>query len=217
MESEQFAEALILVVHAPLGFLALLAGAIALVAKKGSKIHKKAGMGFFSTMLVSSITALTISILPNHRNPFLFSIGLFSIYFLISGYRSIKFKRTNPSLLGDRLIAYCICLTGLSMVLFPAVVYLKFNVVLSVFGIVGLVFGIRDLRLFKEPNRLKRSWLKLHLGKMTGGYIAAVSAFFVVNQILPGIWNWFVPGIAGGIFIAYRIRKLEEGPVKGQS
>ena len=44
---------------------------------------------------------------------------------------------------------------------------------------------------------------------MTGGYISAVSAFFVVNDILPGLWNWFMPGIVGGIYINYMIRKLE--------
>ena len=45
---------------------------------------------------------------------------------------------------------------------------------------------------------------------MTGGYIAAVSAFFVVNQILPGIWNWFVPGIIGSGYITYWMIKLNK-------
>ena len=69
---------------------------------------------------------------------------------------------------------------------------------------------LRDLKLFQDIQRIKKNWLKLHLGKMTGGYIAAVSAFFVVNQILPGIWNWFVPGIIGSGYITYWMIKLNK-------
>ena len=45
---------------------------------------------------------------------------------------------------------------------------------------------------------------------MTGGYIDAVSVFFVVNQILPSVWNWFVPTLVGSIYIAYWINKLNK-------
>ena len=48
----------------------------------------------------------------------------------------------------------------------------------------------------------------MHLGKMMGGYISAVTAFFVVNQIIPGMWNWFVPGVVGGVYISYWMMKL---------
>jgi hypothetical protein len=96
------------------------------------------------------------------------------------------------------------------MILYPIILNGKPNIVLLVFGMVGLVFGLRDLKLFSDIERLKNSWLKLHLGKMMGGYIAAVSAFFVVNQILPGIWNWFVPGIIGGGYITYWMMRLNK-------
>jgi len=100
------------------------------------------------------------------------------------------------------------------MFLYPIVLFSQLNIILTVFGIVGIVFGFRDLKLFRDKERLKKSWLKLHLGKMTGGYISAVSAFFVVNQILPGIWNWFVPGIIGSMYIAWwMIKQNKKKPV----
>jgi hypothetical protein len=37
-----------------------------------------------------------------------------------------------------------------------------------------------------------------------------VTAFFVVNQVLPGIWNWFVPGIIGGLYITYWMIKMNK-------
>ena len=214
METQKTAEILIYYIHAPLGGIALFAGGIALVAKKGSQLHKKSGKVFFYSMLISAIAAFIISVLPKHENPFLFSIGLFSSYFLISGLRSLQYKQREFELKIDKIIAYLIALTGFSMILYPIVLFSQLNIILTVFGIVGIVFGFRDLKLFRDKERLKKSWLKLHLGKMTGGYISAVSAFFVVNQILPGIWNWFVPGIIGSMYIAcWMIKQNKKKPV----
>lgn len=210
MEIERIAEILIYFIHAPLGGIALLAGGISLIAKKGNNVHKKSGRVFFFSMLFSAISAFIISVLPNHESPFLFSIGLFSIYFLISGLRSLKFKQKEFQLKTEKIIAYLINLTGIVMILYPVLLFSKLNIILTVFGVVGIVFGLRDLKLFKDIKRLKKNWLKLHLGKMTGGYIAATSAFFVVNQILPGIWNWFVPGIIGSGYITYWMIKLNK-------
>ena len=207
MMSESMAQTLILV-HAVFGGLALLLGAIALVARKGKTIHKRAGKGFYFTMLAAAATALVVSILPNHESPFLFSIGVFSSYFVISGFRSIRFRLREFNLAIDRWLAYGITTTGVIMILYPLVLEGQLNVVLLTFGTVAIVIGARDLVLFKDRTRLRRGWLKLHLGKMVGAYIAAVTAFFVVNQILPGLSNWFMPGIAGGIYIAYWFRRL---------
>ena len=202
------ADILIQFVHVPLGGLALLAGAVSLIAQKGGKAHKRAGKVFFYAMLISAIAAMAISLLPGHESPFLFAIGVFSSYFIISGYRSLQFKKIEAVSITDKLIAYGILLTGLLMVLYPIVLYSKLNIILTVFGIVGFVFGVRDLRMYRHVEKLRQNWLTLHLGKITGGYIAAVSAFFVVNQILPGIWNWFAPSIIGSVYIAYWIRKV---------
>jgi uncharacterized membrane protein len=210
MEIEKLAEILIYYIHAPLGGIALLTGGVSLIAKKGSNIHKKFGKIFFFSMLFSAISAFIISVLPNHESPFLFSIGLFSTYFLVSGLRSLKFKQKEFELKTDKIIAYLMTLTGILMISYPIILYSKLNIILTVFGLVGIVFGLRDLKLFQDIQRIKKNWLKLHLGKMTGGYIAAVSAFFVVNQILPGIWNWFVPGIIGSAYITYWMIKMNK-------
>lgn len=208
MELEKIAQTLIYI-HAALGGVALLAGAIAILVKKGKSTHRQSGKVFFYSMLISAFIALVVSWMPGHESPFLFSIGVFSSYFLLSGYRSLNFKQKEFDLKVDRVIAYAILIIGLVMIGYPIILNGNLNVVLLVFGIVGLVFGIRDLKLFLDPKPLKKKWLRLHLGKMTGGYIAAVTAFFVVNQILPGIWNWFVPGVIGSGFITYWMRKLK--------
>jgi len=201
---------ILIVIHASLGGIALVLGGIALIAKKGGRIHKKFGKGFYYAMLISAILAFIVAVMPGHKSPFLFSIGLFSSYFLINGYRSLRFKRKGVDFRLDKFIAYFIILTGLTMVWYPIVLNGAINIVLFVFGLAGLCFGIRDIRLLRNPQQLRKKWLAIHLGSMTGGYIAAVTAFFVVNQILPELLNWFAPTVVGSIYITFWIVKVRK-------
>ena len=159
-------------------------------------------------MIISAVVAMFVAFMPNHQSPFLFAIGIFSMYFVITGKRALKFKHKNPNLLPDKWIARIMIISGILMILLPIVVSKTINIVLCVFAVVGIVFSVKDLILYKNPEKLKKSWLKLHLGKMIGAYIAATTAFVVVNQFFPSIYGWFIPGIVGGFFIMYWIRKL---------
>ena len=212
MESEKVIRALILT-HASFGGIALLAGLAALIVKKGKSVHKKAGKVFYYSMLFSALSALIISVLPNHESPFLFAVGVFSSYFILTGYRALNYKMHNPALTVDRTLSWIMILVGITMILYPLLLDGSVNVVLLVFGVVGIFFASRDFRLYKDPKRLKKGWLKLHLGKMIGGYISAATAFVVVNEFFPGVYGWFIPGIIGGFYIAYWMMKINRKPV----
>lgn len=69
MEIEKFIR-LLVYAHATFGSIALVTGLVALIAKKGKTIHKKSGLLFFYSMLVSAFIALVVAMLPNHFNPF---------------------------------------------------------------------------------------------------------------------------------------------------
>ena len=207
MNLENLAQILIYI-HAACGGLALLAGTLALIVKKGSPNHKNSGKLFFYAMLVSASMALFIAILPNHRSPFLFAIGVFSAYFILMGYRALKYKRKNISLKVDKGIAWVMVITGVTMVLASFMLYDGLNIVLLAFGVVGLIFSILDISQFRNPEKLKAQWLKKHLGKMIGGYISAMTAFVVVNEFFSSAYGWFIPSILGGIIIVYWFRKL---------
>jgi uncharacterized membrane protein len=195
-------------VHAASGGIALIAGLVSMIARKGNQTHKKSGLIFFYSMAFSGITAMLISLLPNHRSPFLFAIGIFSLYFVITGKRALNFKKQNPNTFIDKGISLFMILTGLAMIVLPILLTGSIDVILAVFGIVGIAFSIRDLMLFKNPFRLQNAWLKLHLGKMIGGFISAITAFVVVGNYFPGIYGWFIPGIAGSFIITYWTRKV---------
>lgn len=197
-------------IHATLGSIAFIAGFIAIITKKGSNFHKKSGIVFYYSMLVAALSALIIAVLPNHESPFLFTVGLFSSYFIITGYRALQFKKPNPSLLVDKIISIVMIFTGIVMIFYPLLFSGKLNIILAIFGFIGIIFAFRDLLLFKNAKRLRKSWLKLHIGKMLGGYISAVTAFIVVNQIIPDIAGWFTPSIFGSAYIAYWFWKLNK-------
>lgn len=200
-----------ILLHAALGGIALLCGLISILARKGGLVHKKSGLIFTWSMILTGSIAMIVSLFPNHENPFLFAIGIFSLYFVITGYRALRFARKVESLFWDKLIAIIMIVSSLGMILGPILMYSVINIVLVVFAAVGAVFAIRDLLLFRDRTKLKENWLKLHLGKMFGAYISATTAFIVANQIIPGIYGWLLPGAIGAMVITYFMKRLKRG------
>ena len=200
-------------IHAAFGGFALLAGLVSILAKKGKNIHRKSGLIFFYSMMLSGIIAMIVAVLPNHESPFLFAVGIFSLYFVLTGNRALNFKRKKTDLKIDKLISIIMITTGVLMILLPIILTKSINIVLVVYAIVGIIFSVSDLILFRNPERLRKGWLKLHLGKMLGGYISATTAFVVVNEFFPSFYGWFIPGIVGGFVIAYWMRKMNKKTV----
>ena len=206
MEIENITQILIFT-HVGFGSIALISGTISIITKKGNWLHKKSGKVFYYTLLTSALISLIVSLMPNHQSPFFFCLGLFSLYFIIGGYRSLSFKTKNVSLWLDKIIACLIILVGLVMMTYPILLNGKINIVLFYFGAVSIIFGAIDLLLFKNSNKTRKNWLNIHLTKMIGAFLVSVTAF-VVNQSILGIWGWFIPTIIGNIYILYWLIKL---------
>ena len=212
MKLEQIAQVAIYA-HAALGGIALVAGTFLLLLKKGTPRHRLLGRGFHFTMLFSCILSLGISVLPNHYSPFLFSIGIFSIYLLLTGKRAISYrKKSNKDLGFDKALSWGMIVTAIAMMIGYPLYSGSFNIILGVFGFIGLLLSGRDLYLYKDVQEMKNRGLRLHIGKMMGGYIAAFTAFLVVNEVFPGMIGWFLPSILGTIYIRYSLRKFPLGP-----
>lgn len=83
--------------------------------------------------------------------------------------------------------------------------------VLVVFGSIGLLNAINDLRAMRDLQLLRKKYLRLHIAKISGAYIAAFTAFFVTNSVLPSLLSWLLPSVFGIIFISYWMRKTRLG------
>jgi len=84
------------------------------------------------------------------------------------------------------------------------------------FGLGGLILVTRNVLDFIRPPKTKYQWLFRHIGNMTGGFIASVTAFSAnVLNFMPGALQWLWPSLIGVPLIVYWIRtyrkKLDAG------
>lgn len=185
------------------GMSSLLTGLLAILARKGKQVHRISGRIYFWSMLLTCASALFISLIKD--NAFLFHIGIFSLYMVFTGYRSIQNKSLQPSRLD--LIMLILAMVNAIMML------ISLKIVLMVFGGIGLSLAINDLRIFIQLYQKKalpaQAWILRHIGSMLGSYIATTTAFVVVNiqstdyPIIP----WLAPTVIGTPLIFIFSRK----------
>lgn len=206
----------LLILHIIGGGTGLIFGTIAAVVKKGSKQHLIAGVVFFWTMLTASLSALILSWLPGHENLFLFAVGGFALYMIVSGYRIVVLKRLFK-IAGTKfsMIDYSITLFGLSFTIFLLIQSVKgllhgntFSIVPGVFGLICLSYIALDIKLLLGKTTVKSIWMYSHIVRMMGAMIASYTAFLVVNVQIEIQWIlWLLPSVIGTIFISIFIRK----------
>lgn len=154
-------------------------------------------------MLTAGISSLILSYL--HPNSFLFMVGVFTLYMICSGQRYLKHKEIDKFNLGfiDWTITFCMLVAGLLFIGTGISGIIKsnlFGIVYVVFGSLGLLFVWQDFNNYTNKSKIKNYWLLSHLQRMTGSFIASLTAFLVVNaknfpDIIPGFLYWLLPTI----------------------
>ena len=199
----------LLVAHIITGSIGLLSGSAVMIMKKADRHHKLVGTVFFYTMSISMLFSLPISF--QKSNIFLFSIGIWTLYMLITGVRALK-KINHPQVnVYDWLISLMMLIFGLT--LFGNGIYrLYYNnnigLVAAIFGLISLIFVFADFQIFSNKHKFKNQFLVMHIQRMVGAYISSFTAFLVVNNtILPGPVAWLLPTAMYVPFIIIWIRK----------
>lgn len=192
-----------LIVHIAGGSIGLLTGLLNIIQKKGGKKHKLIGRVFYFSMLMAGFTSLVLSCL--HPNYFLFMVGLFTLYMVVSGQRYLKHIQQERQEIEkiDWAISIIMLLSGLLFIGLGIWSILKsnlFGLVFVTFGSLGLLFVWQDFLNFNKKSSIKNYWLIGHLQRMTGAFIASITAFLVVNakyfpDIIPGFFYWLLPTI----------------------
>lgn len=195
--------------HILAGFVAFFIAPVPLLTAKGGKTHRRWGKIYFWAMAVVAASAMVLAM----WRPVLFLafVAVFSFYFAFRGYRVLSRKYPlqgqGPGAI-DWAGAVLACLGSMALIVLgvvrPNPVWAQLGVVAVAFGIIGVVLSANDIWRFLHPPTDKKFWWYAHMGGMIGSYIAAVSAFSVVNfHFLPTEIRWLWPSAVGvpGIFI----------------
>jgi len=208
--------------HVAAGFLALAVAPVAMAAAKGGPAHRRWGTVYYRAMVVVAVTAVVLGLA--RPNPFLTMIAVFSFYTAFSGYHALARKRHEAGrrdIVGAAIalltLAVSVALIALGIAA-PSPLWQRLAVVSIVLGAVGVFLSARDLAVIARPPADPMAWWYAHMTRMLGSYIAAVTAFSVVNfTFLPLTARWLWPTIVGTpliiVWTGYYRRRFRRAPV----
>ncbi len=194
-----------LAVHIASGMVAFICAPVALMTTKGGRTHRTWGKTYFWAMAVVAASALFLSILL----PILFLalVAVFSFYAAFAGYRVLWLKdlpKGGRARLIDWAAALITFVSSASLAAFGAVRPHMLSglprIVPLVLGGIGMLLAGRSILLFLRPPAEKQFWWFEHMSGMIASYIAAVTAFSVVNlgpHFGNAWWVWLWPVMVG--------------------
>lgn len=174
----------LLPIHITAGLLAIAAGAVALYAAKGASVHRRSGLVFAIAMITMTSSAVVMATFfsPNRVN---IVAGLLTFYLVCTGLLTVR----RPVEDSRRwLLALLLLALGVSAYAFA----LGFEATsgngrvdqvpappLFLFGIVGLIGGVSDLRLLAARGIAGTRRIARHLWRMTFAMWIATASFFL--------------------------------------
>lgn len=208
---------ILIYIHAFFGGIGLITGIGSILVKKGGKLHKRMGKLFSIGMITSSLISIPICWMPKHQNIFLFLIGLFTIYLVISGNRALRFKHKTKADFVDQFISGSMLFFSVIMIVIGT--YCQWNaiengILFTFFGGFGFYMTAKDFQFFKNLSESNKNWLSKHIGKMIGALIASITAFIVAGIGIGNIVAWITPSILGTFYILYWNRKIAPKTIK---
>ena len=207
------AAATILYLHIGAGGVALISGAIAGVAKKGSRLHRRSGTVFVVSMLIMATIGAAVS--PFLKPPQWVNVvaGAFTLYLVVSAWLTVKHR--NPT----GAVGIATLLSGAAIAL--AAYAIAFGVIpaeksddtaATVFASVVTLAVLGDLRMIVSGALTTMQRLFRHLWRMCYALmIAAGSLFLGQPQVFPdrirGTGLLFIPVVAVlGLMLYWMIR-----------
>lgn len=214
MDAAVFSHSIVVVIHAISGVLALLAGLLNIVGSKKGERHRKVGSFFVFMILTSALTGIILAL--QSGNWFLAAVGVFTAFMAYTG--RVYHRKNNFTVLD---VVAVFTATGIGLFMTGYGIGLLLGGV--IFGRVHLVFGsillalVRtDLLVITKRKSFSRVAGVQHISRMTGAFIAALTAFVVVNEALfanfePGFIIWLLPTVLFTPFAVYWSRNFVKG------
>lgn len=211
----QFLYQSLLYLHIAAGSLSLITGGLNMILPKGGKRHRKIGRLFVTGMMLTGGSALFMAQIK--PNPFLFIIGVFTIYLVGTADRYIKLKQNKPLLI-DWVYTLGMFVFGSVFIIWGIITLTKsdgMGAVMLVFGSIGLYSVYRDFNYYKGEIAHRNYRLFIQIGRMVGGFTATVTAVLVVNAqyiplTIPAVVYWLAPTLLFTPLIIYWIRQQKK-------
>ena len=195
---------ILLPVHIICGAMGLVLGTANLIRRKGDPPHRRIGRLFVAAMITAGCSAIVLSVI--HPNFFLTVVGIFTVYMVGTGHRYILLRLRevdNDARNLDWALTIGMAIAVGLFVILGIRALLQQNMmglVYFVFGLIGFLFVRTDFDNYRSRSKHRNYWLLAHLQRMTGGYIAALTAFLVVNadrfpEFIPGVVYWLLPTV----------------------
>ena len=206
---------ILLFLHIIAGSLSLLTGTLNMILPKGGKIHQKIGRIFVTGMMLTGGSALFMAQIK--PNPFLFIIGVFTIYLVGTADRYIKLNKNKPLLI-DWVYTLGMFVFGSIFIIWGVISLTKsegMSAVLLIFGSIGLYSVHQDFKNYKGEAKHRNYRLLTHIGRMVGGFTATVTAVLVVNAsyipiAIPDVVYWLTPTLIFTPLSIYWIKKRKK-------
>lgn len=178
-----------ILIHVLTGSAALLTGMIALIARKGTRLHRRLGKVFLFLLMIVIITGL-LGVFVFGRNTFLLVVTVLSGYMGFSGYRVLQTRSNRPKILDVGVALLAVATVGyvgyyfrsMGMIWAPVVMYSSVGY---------LIFMVTwDLVRYLIPAAVYTNaniWLYEHILKMISAFSGLLSAFSgtVLSQYQP--------------------------------
>ena len=175
---------ILMAIHIAAGIVALVAGTLAVVGRKGAALHARSGTWFFASMLVLGVTA---SILEPMKDPPESGLGgVFVCYFVLTSW--VAARRRDGVTGKFELVAGMVALLGGSLAIWGA-----FNGATTpagsgpvfAIGAIWLLAGLLDWLAVLRRKLTPSQRIARHLWRMCFGFFIATGFFLGQQDVLP--------------------------------
>jgi hypothetical protein len=204
--------------HIGAGGVALMSGTVALLARKGQRIHRLAGNAFFLSMCVMTLIGTGVAPFLPQRGSIIG--GAVTFYLVTTAWLTVR-RGEGEVALPEKLAAV------FALMVAAAAFYFGFEAAHSpagmldgtpkqpyfIFGALAALSGILDIRAIRRGGLTGVPRMTRHLWRMcTAFVIAAISFFLGQQQVLPtalrGSSILFVPEIAILILMIFWLARV---------
>ena len=182
------------------GTIGLVSGTIALFARKGSRIHRRAGTVFTVSMLIMAVFAIWLAVVIPGQIVNLF-IGTFAFYLVGTAWLTVRRKRSADGTAEKFALAVVLCLLlpfgivsfylaiGLPLP-FKSAVPIEGPVLIAIYGftLVIAIAAISDVKVMLAGGISGAPRIARHLWRMCLGLTMAAGSAFTngLPRLLPG-------------------------------